>query len=75
MHAIRRLPEADAEALRLVAWEELSHEEAGRVLDCSSNAVAVRLHRARGRLRRPLADELDPPTEANRITKGVANGS
>jgi RNA polymerase sigma-70 factor (ECF subfamily) len=73
--AIRRLPEGEAEALRLVAWEQLTHEQAGRVLGCSSNAVALRVHRARARLRRLLADELDPPTEANRITERVPNGS
>lgn len=73
--AIRRLPEGEGEALRLVAWEELSHEEAGRVLGCSSNAVALRVHRARRRLRRVLADDLVPVTRADRITEEVPNGS
>jgi RNA polymerase sigma-70 factor, ECF subfamily len=40
-----------------VLWEELSHSEAGRVLDCSANAVAIRVHRAKGRLREVLLAE------------------
>jgi DNA-directed RNA polymerase specialized sigma24 family protein len=33
-----------------VAWEGLSHAEAGAVLGVSPNAAAIRLHRARRRL-------------------------
>jgi RNA polymerase sigma-70 factor (ECF subfamily) len=55
--AIAALPNGEAEALRLVAWDGLSHEEAAYVLECSVNAVAIRLHRARKRLERLLADE------------------
>ncbi len=53
--ALATLSDDDAEVLRLVAWEGLSHAEAGVVLDCSANAVGVRMHRARQR----LADALD----------------
>jgi RNA polymerase sigma factor (sigma-70 family) len=52
--AVERLPVKDREAVRLVLWEQLSHEQAGRVLGCSANAVAVRLHRAKKRLRAEL---------------------
>jgi RNA polymerase sigma-70 factor (ECF subfamily) len=48
--ALHNLPDDDAELLRLVAWEGLSHAEAGLVLGCTANAVGVRLHRARRRL-------------------------
>lgn len=48
--ALGRLRPADAEILQLVAWEELSHAEIAAVLACSTNAVAIRLHRARQRL-------------------------
>jgi RNA polymerase sigma factor (sigma-70 family) len=72
--AIRQLPLGEAEALRLVAWEQLTHEQAAKVLGCSSNAVAVRVHRARGRLRQLLSDQLDPPSEQDRIAEGVPNG-
>jgi len=49
----------EREAIALVHWEQLSHDEAARVLGCSSNAVAIRVHRARSRLRQALA-EADP---------------
>jgi RNA polymerase sigma-70 factor, ECF subfamily len=55
--AIRALPDGEREALMLVLWEGLSHAEAAAVLGCSANAVGVRLHRARGRLREVLAIE------------------
>jgi RNA polymerase sigma-70 factor (ECF subfamily) len=49
--AIERLPDAYREALMLVSWEGLSHAEAAGVLGCSANAVALRLHKAKARLR------------------------
>lgn len=49
--AIERLPDAYREALRLVSWEGCSHAEAAAVLGCSVNAVALRLHKAKARLR------------------------
>jgi RNA polymerase sigma-70 factor (ECF subfamily) len=52
--AMARLPETDREVLRLMAWEGLSHREIGAVAGISENAVAIRLHRARGRLTREL---------------------
>lgn len=48
--ALHRLRDEDREILRLVVWEELSHEEVGKVLGCSANAAKIRLHRARRRL-------------------------
>ncbi|MEM7275965.1 MAG: RNA polymerase sigma factor, partial [Actinomycetota bacterium] len=44
----------DQEVLRLVAWEGLSHAEVGEVLGCSTNAVGIRVHRARQRLEQQL---------------------
>jgi len=55
--ALPQLSENDRDVLTLTAWEGLSHAEAGEVLGCSAAAVAVRLHRARGRL-----DALRPAT-------------
>jgi RNA polymerase sigma-70 factor (ECF subfamily) len=52
--AIERLPSLDREALKLVMWDLLSHEEAAQVLGCSANALGVRLHRARNRLQQEL---------------------
>lgn len=68
--AIAALPSAEAEALRLVAWDGLSHEDAARVLECSVNAVAIRVHRARKRLERLLADEPAHRTGLARIADG-----
>lgn len=53
--AISQLRPAEREVLALVLWERLSHHEAAVVLGCSVNAVALRLHRARRRLRDVLA--------------------
>lgn len=52
--ALASLPERDQEVLRLVAWEGLSHADAGVVLGISPNAVAIRVHRARQRLQRAV---------------------
>lgn len=54
LEAIARLRPAEREALRLVIWEQLSHAEAAQVLGCSVNAVAIRVHRAKRRLRTAL---------------------
>jgi RNA polymerase sigma-70 factor (ECF subfamily) len=43
------LKPADAEVLRLWAWEHLEPRGIGKVLGISANAAAVRLHRARRR--------------------------
>ena len=58
--AIQELRRADREVLRLVVWDGLSHAEAGHVLGCTSNAVALRLHKAKARLRRILAAPRTP---------------
>lgn len=52
--AISRLKSSDRDVLSLVFWEQLSHAEAARVLGCSVNAVALRLHKAKNRLRKEL---------------------
>lgn len=55
VEALLTLDEPDQELLRLVAWEELSHREIALILDCTPNAVAIRLHRTRDRLATALA--------------------
>ena len=55
--ASRRLREDDQEILRLAAWEGLSHEQIAVSLGCSENAAALRLRRARQRLREELLRE------------------
>jgi len=46
---LARLRPADAEVLRLWAWDGLEPRQLAEVLSISSNAAAVRLHRARRR--------------------------
>jgi RNA polymerase sigma-70 factor (ECF subfamily) len=54
--AFARLSEREREAICLVAWEGLSHEDAARVVGCRPNTFTVRFTRAR----KKLARELDP---------------
>jgi RNA polymerase sigma factor (sigma-70 family) len=56
--AMEQLRPADREALQLVAWDGLSHAEAAQVLGCTANAVALRVHKSKARLR----DILSPPS-------------
>ena len=57
--AVARLPDTDREAIRLVHWEGLRHDEIATVLGLTPNAVELRLRRARARLRRDLAPLLE----------------
>ena len=63
-----RLSTAEREALQLVLWEQLSHTEAAHVLGCSANAVAIRVHRAKARLRGLLAIGSDQPARPQHTT-------
>lgn len=71
--AVAALPERDQELLRLIAWEGLTHAEVALVLGISPNAVAIRLHRARERLRRSLKGL--SPTRTSPEWKGSVNRS
>ncbi len=53
--ALDDLSEADAELLRLWAWEGLEPTEIAAVLGCSPGTARTRMHRARARLREALA--------------------
>lgn len=52
--ALRRLRPAEAEVLRLWAWEELAPGRIAVVLGISANAASIRLHRAKKALRAEL---------------------
>jgi RNA polymerase sigma-70 factor, ECF subfamily len=52
--ALERLRPDEAELLRLWAWEQLGPAEIAAVLGLTPNAVSIRLHRARGRLKEIL---------------------
>jgi RNA polymerase sigma-70 factor, ECF subfamily len=54
--ALESLQPDDREILRLSAWEELTPSQAARVLGISAIAARSRLHRARRRLGRALAE-------------------
>lgn len=71
--ALSRLRPADQELLKLIHWEQLTRADAGHVLGCSANAVSVRLHKARQRLRRQL--EESAPEADVRHPEGPSHGS
>jgi RNA polymerase sigma-70 factor (ECF subfamily) len=79
--ALAALSEADRELLTLVAWHGLEPNEAARVVGCSTATYFVRLHRARRRLERAMADPPDPATngagpghQASRVGGGWDRG-
>lgn len=55
--ALAQLKAADREALLLVHWEQLSYAEAALVLGCSANAVGIRVHKAKARMRALLGEQ------------------
>ena len=57
--AMRALPEADRELLRLWAWEQLAPREIALALGISANAVSIRLHRAKQKLKELLQARKD----------------
>jgi RNA polymerase sigma-70 factor, ECF subfamily len=65
--ALAALPEADRELLTLVAWHGLKPAEAARVVGCSTATYFVRLHRARRRLERAMADPPEPVDPAQPV--------
>ncbi|MBA2382797.1 MAG: RNA polymerase sigma factor [Chloroflexi bacterium] len=80
LEALARLRPEDQELVRLVAWEGLSHAEAGIVLGISANAVAIRLHRARRRLAQEIGsirgNEMkgSAPTRTDQRVEGRLSG-
>ena len=58
LRALAKLSERDRDLLLLAAWDGLTADEIAVVVGCSRAAAKVRLHRARRRLQRTLA-ELD----------------
>lgn len=52
--ALAELPAADRDVLLLVAWAELTSDEAGRALGIPAGTVRSRLHRARTKIRAVL---------------------
>jgi RNA polymerase sigma-70 factor, ECF subfamily len=68
MSAVQLLPEAEREALMLVAWEDLDVRSAASVMGCSPGTLAVRIHRGRRRLRKILsAQRFDVGASGNEL--------
>ena len=59
-HALAALTEDDRDVLLMRAWDQLSVSDMAILLGCTPNAVSLRLHKARERLK----NELDRITEA-----------
>jgi RNA polymerase sigma-70 factor, ECF subfamily len=57
--ALRALPDADRELLRLWAWEQLAPREIALALGISANAASIRLHRAKQKLREQVLARKD----------------
>lgn len=68
--ALARLRRDDAELLRLWAWDGLESPQLATVLGISANAAAIRLHRAKKRLRDELLKSGSPAGHV-----GVEEGS
>ena len=62
--ALASLSERDREIILLTAWEDLTPKQIAVILDTPVNAVRVRLHRARRRLKEQLARH--PPVTSER---------
>ena len=74
--AFARLPAADREVLRLVAWEGMTDARAiGLVLGLSPVAVRTRVHRARRRLRSLLNEPDGRPAEAAGLPRPPSAGN
>ena len=63
--ALGLLSASDQELLLLVAWEQLDSGQLAEVLGVSRGAVAVRLHRARRRLKRALGSQQQSTASAS----------
>jgi RNA polymerase sigma-70 factor (ECF subfamily) len=70
--ALATLPAQAQEALRLTEWEQLDDATAARVAGCSTTAFKVRLHRARRRLARALAQQAEPARTASALPEAHA---
>lgn len=71
--ALASLRRDDAEILRLWAWDELTSPQLAVVLGISANAAAIRLHRAKARLKQELLKS-DNPTGHVSHNEGSTDG-
>ena len=71
--ALDRLSASDRELLTLIAWDGLTPTEAAQALGCSRATLAVRLHRARARLRAHIAAVAEVGLDHDRTGTGLGN--
>lgn len=69
LEAIENLPVSQHEVIQLVTWEGMSLQDAALVLGCSTNAVKVRLHRAKRMLRSRMG--IPEPIQSNALEPKV----
>jgi RNA polymerase sigma-70 factor (ECF subfamily) len=75
LRGLAALSDEDRELLTLIAWHGLSAAQAAKVIGCSKATFFVRLHRARKRLERALADTpapVPPPRSARPAAQSTA---
>jgi RNA polymerase sigma-70 factor, ECF subfamily len=72
--ALLVLPEDDRELLRLWAWEQLPPRELAVVLGISANAAAIRLHRAKKRLKNLMTAGKDGPRAGHEAVREGGGG-
>lgn len=73
--ALEALPEADRELIRLWAWEQLAPREIALVLGVSANAVSIRLHRVKQRLKELLHARQDGDSTGQTGTRREGGGA
>jgi RNA polymerase sigma-70 factor (ECF subfamily) len=64
--ALGKLTDTERDILLMTVWEGLTHAEVGQVLGMSENAISIRAHRARRKLRAAYEQEIgagDPGTD------------
>lgn len=72
LDALQRLGPSDREIVMLIAWEELTRDQAAVVLGCSPEAAKKRYQRATRRLERALGIDHGERTASSRYEPEVA---
>jgi RNA polymerase sigma-70 factor (ECF subfamily) len=74
-NALAALPEGERELLRLWAWEQLPPREIAVVLGISANAVSIRLHRAKQKVKELLQARKDGDATGQTGTRRRGGGA
>lgn len=62
LQALGSLAPSDREVLLMTAIDDLTPEQLGEILGVTAKTAAMRVHRARARLRKVVAESSDSPT-------------